>query len=190
MATATTLLTLSFEESLTLSDEGAAFVDLRRIDDYLDVHVPASLELLYEFGPGMAARARDCLPLELPLILLDLGEGDAVHAAASLRGKGFTVLGRVEDAINQWARIRGRPASTDVVSGSAAPEGAILNVGDPGARRLASAITIPIETLWPRLHEIAHEPRVTVVAGAGVRAALAVGMLERAGVDEVLFWRT
>jgi rhodanese-related sulfurtransferase len=184
------LRTLSFEETLRHIDSGAALVDLRPIDAYLEVHVPGSIELLYEFGPGMPTRARDCIPLDVPLVLGDLGHGDMRNASASLRGKGFTVLGRVEDAINQWAAQRGVPASTEVVTGSEPPEGLILDVADPGAAPLDRATRIPADYLWRRASEVAGSGRVVVAAGAGVRAALAVGVLERAGVTDILFWRT
>lgn len=169
--------------------EGAALVDLRPIDDYLDVHIPGSLELLYEFGPGMAARARDCIPLEVPLLLLDEGAGDMTNAAVSLRGKGFTVVGVVADAITQWGEHHGSPASTEIATRAEPPDGFVLDVGDPGARRDAADARIPIERLWDRLPEATGHDRVVVAAGAGVRAALAVGMLERAGAREVVFWR-
>ena len=188
MPVTSTLRSLPFDEVLANVDAGAALVDLRSIESYLEVHVPGSLEILYEFGPGMAARARDCIPLSVPLILLDLGQGDAGHAAASLRGKGFSVLGSVEDGINQWAAARGVPASTEVIQ-QPAPGDAVLHVGDPGARAPDGAVHIPIELLWARVGEVAHHDRLTVTAGYGVRAALAVGILERAGVEEVTFWR-
>lgn len=181
---------LSWEDSIELVGAGAAFVDLRPIDDYLDVHVPGSLALLYEFGPGMATRARDCIPLDVGLILLDLGAGDLDHAAASLKGKGFTVHGRVEDAINQWSAHGNRLASTEVVDGDQAPQGLILDVADPGARPNPEAMRVPADGLWSRAAEIPQEERVVIATGYGVRAALAVGMLERAGAKEVLVWRT
>lgn len=184
-----TLRTLPFEETLANLERGAAVVDLRSVESYLEVHVPGSLELLYEFGPGMAARARDCLPLSLSLILLDLGQGDVRHAAASLRGKGFVVLGKTDDGINQWAAMRGAPASTEVVHHEQPLDETILDVGDSGARAPEGAIQIPIELLWARIGELAGHKRVTVAAGFGVRAALAIGMLERAGVEQVGFWR-
>lgn len=188
MAIKSTLRELPFEEAALLYDEGAAFVDLRPIDDYLDVHVPGSLALLYEFGPGMAARARDCLPLSLPLVLLESAGADMTHAAASLRGKGFDVVGVVRDAINRWAEARGAPASTEILQDSD-PQGAVLHVGDPGAQPTEDAIFIPIERLWTRVAELQEHDRITIVAGRGVRAALAVGILERAG-KQVVFWRS
>jgi len=184
-----TLKRLPFEEALAAVDAGAAFVDLRSVDAYLEVHIPGSIALLYEHGPGLASRARDCLPLDLPLVLVDLGEVDYVHAAASLRGKGFTVLGAVEDTINRWAAVRGTPASTDIAEGTIEGSGVVLDVGDSGAPKVHDAVHIPIDQLWKRVSEVADSGRVAVTAGYGVRAALAVGILELAGVDEVLIWR-
>jgi rhodanese-related sulfurtransferase len=171
---------LSFEEASAAVDHGAAFVDLRPIESYLEVHIRGSLALLYEFGPGMVSRARDCLPLGLPLVLLDLGHGDLANAAASLRGKGFTVLGRVADGINQWAAAGGSPVSTEIV---ARPEGRVLDVGDPGAHTGEDSLRIPIEVLWGRASELNEDESITVASGFGVRAALAVGILERFGHD-------
>jgi rhodanese-related sulfurtransferase len=180
---------LDFDDALTRVDAGAAFVDLRPVQAYLDVHLPGSLELLYEFGPGFAGRARDCLPLGLPLILLNLGEGNLENAAAALRGKGFNVVGIVVDGINQWASRRGAPVSTEVIEGDRASGGIAIDVGDPGAGRCEGSREIPLERLWAESAQLKGAERVVVVAGWGVRAALAVGILECHGVHEVAFWR-
>ena len=181
-----TLRTIDADQAFAMTDENACFVDVRDIEDYLDVHIPGSLGLLYESGPGFNSRARDCIPLSVPLILLDLGSADMLEAASALRGKGFDVLGRVEDGLNQWARAKGTPASTDVVTER--PDVPILHVNDPGAAVVGADLTIPIENLWGRIDEV-PKGRVAVAAGFGVRAALAVGMLEQAG-HEVVFWKT
>ena len=189
MAVRTTLRRLSLDDALALVDRGACFVDLRPVADYLYVHVPGSVSLLYEPGPGMAARARDCLPLDVPLIVLEGGHGDVVHAAASLRGKGFTVLGALPDGVSAWSSARGTPASTEVLESPSPPDGTVLDVCDQGGAAPDGARRIPVETLWPHLDELRAESRIVVVAGFGVRAALAVGLLERAGVGEVVVWR-
>jgi rhodanese-related sulfurtransferase len=185
-----TLRDLPFEEALAAVDGGAAFVDLRQVDAYLEVHIPGSLCLVYEWGPGLAARARDCLPLDLPLVLMDLDEVDCLHAAASLRGKGFTVLGKTRDAINNWAAARGVPTSTEVITKTVEGTGTALDVGDPGADEMEDAVYIPIDQLWKRVGEVKDASRVAVLSGYGVRASLAVGILERAGIGEILFWRS
>ena len=192
MSVTATLKALDFPEALGLVDDGAAFVDLRPTDDYLEVHVPGSLNIVYEAGPGMAMRVRDCIPLDIPLIVIEDPESDALHAAASLKGKGFVVAGKMTDAVNQWASSGGQPASTEVVTGSELPDGTILDVADPGAR-IADGVNstrIPADGLWRQAHDLADENRVIVAAGYGVRAGLAVGMLERVEVREIVFWKT
>ena len=187
---ATTLQSLRFENADGLAREGAAFVDLRPTADYLEVHIPGSLNLLYEFGPGMASRARDCLPLDLPLMLIEERGVDLKNAASALRGKGFTVLGSVPDAVSRWAEAGGTPASTEVIEGGSGLEIEMIDVGDPGANPPEGSRRISIEHLWNLAKELSGQQGVAIAAGYGVRASLAVGMLERAGIKEVLFVKT
>jgi hydroxyacylglutathione hydrolase len=189
MAVTTTVKHLTFDEALEVVDLGGALIDLRPTAQYLDAHVPGALDVVYESGPGMSTRARDCLPLGIPYVLLELGYGDVALAAAALRGKGFAVVGSVEDSLNQWAGKGRRIASTEVVTGQAAPDATILHVADPGATAPEGAITIPADDLWPRCDELDRSQKVAVVAGWGVRAGLAVGILERKGFDDVVLWR-
>ncbi|MBA2312937.1 MAG: rhodanese-like domain-containing protein [Actinobacteria bacterium] len=187
---ATTLKSLSFENAARLAREGAAFVDLRPTGDYLEVHIPGSLHLLYEFGPGMASRARDCLPLDVPLMLIEEQGVDMKNAASALRGKGFTVLGSVPDAVGRWAEAEGTPASTEVIERGSGLELEMIDVGDPGANPPQGSRKISIERLWTLAGELSGQESVAIATGYGVRASLAVGMLERAGVREVLFVKT
>lgn len=193
MSTITTLKKLSFDEAMNEIDGGAMFVDVRPVRDYLDVHIPGSLENLYESGPGFAGRARDCIPLHIPLVLIDAGTGvDLTDAAAALRGKGFTVLGFVEDALNTWAEAKGTPVSTEVIEDQAASGKLLLDVGDPGAIKVEGAMRITADRLWERIDEVTaaagHGERVVIIAGFGVRAALCIGILERHGFTEITFW--
>jgi rhodanese-related sulfurtransferase len=189
VAVLTTLKTLTLADALYDVEAGAAFVDLRPTHDYLAVHTPESLALLYEAGPGMAAWARDCLPLDLRLLLLDVPGVDFANAAASLRGKGFNVLGEVEDPFSQW-RTQGRELVTTEVIASPPAGDVILDVADPGASAPPDALRIPVESLWGELERLRGIDRIVIAAGIGVRAALAVGMLERAGVKKVQLWRS
>ena len=184
------LRAIPLEEAVEQRERGAVFVDLRPVPVYLEGHVPASIALHYEAGPGMAARARDCVPLDVPLLLLGFDHGDLHHAAASLRGKGFTVLGSLTDPLRHWVAAHGGPVRTDVLSDAAPPADAlVVDVGDPGSPRLDGALSIPVERLWPRADDLAEHRHVAVAAGAGVRAGLAVGMLERGGVRRVSMWQ-
>ena len=190
MPTTSIARTMSFSEAMRNVDAGAAFVDLRDVASYLDVHIPGSLSLLYEKGPGFQSRARDLIPLDLPLVLMTRDGVDMVNAAASLRGRGFSVLGQVPDALNEWSRWLGAPASTETYRGPKPRHGRILDVSDPGAGRIEGADAIPITELWKRAADLNDGSRITVASGYGVRAALAVGILERAGATDVVFWHT
>lgn len=184
-----TIRTISFDEALAQVKEGAAFVDLRPASAFLDVHIPGSISLVYEFGPGMAGRARDCIPLSVPLVLIRSDDANMLHAAASLRGKGFNVVGEVDDALNLWANTQGKLASTDLAEGPVPPTSQpVLDVGDHGRRRYESAIDLPLERLWGRSGELRGEKSITILAGKGLRAGLAIGILERVGVEPRL-WR-
>lgn len=188
MQALTTLKDLDLDDAAAAVAAGAAFIDLRPVNDYLDVHIPGSLALGYEFGPGLPSRARDCLPLDLPLILLEDAVSDLANAAPGLRGKGFSVVGSLPDGLRSWADRFGHPASTEVVS--APTTGAlVLHVGDPGAAPPPDATSIPVEQLYSRVGEL-DVRAVNVVAGYGIRAALAVGILERSGIAEVALLKT
>lgn len=183
-----TLKDLDLDDAAAAVDAGAAFVDLRPVAEYLDVHIPASLALVYEFGPGLGSRARDCLPLDLPLVLLADATSDLANAAGALRGKGFSVLGSARDGLRSWGDRFGHPASTEITTAPAS-DALVLDVGDPGSNPPEGATRIPAEQLWSRIHEI-NAPRVAVVAGYGIRAALAIGILERAGITDISFCRS
>lgn len=191
MLSVSTLKHMSFSEATRNVEVGAAYVDLRPVRDYLDVHIHGSLSVLYEAGPGFQSRARDCIPLKVPLILLEADGVDMVHAAASLRGRGFTVPGMLTDGINEWSKWYGTPASTEIYRGPEPRQSLVLDVSDPGTVELQGATQIPIEQLWGRLGEVLERgERVFVAGGRGVRAALAVGILERAGASDVVYYDT
>ncbi|MDQ3766967.1 MAG: rhodanese-like domain-containing protein [Actinomycetota bacterium] len=187
----TTVRPLSLGEGLDhLAEGGTALIDLRPVEAYLESHIPKSLALVYEFGPGLPGRARDCLPLDLRLVLLDPGDLDLGNAAAALRGKGFTVVGAIDDPLDAWSQAGEELRSTEVIGAHDVPSGLVLDVGDPGASPPNETASIPIERLYGRVEELDGNCSITLAAGYGVRAALAVGILERHEVEEILFWRT
>lgn len=190
MNVTTSVRALNAEQAEARVAAGGAYVDLREVDDYLDVHVPGSLCLEYEFGPGLPGRARDCIPLHVPFVLLERPDLDMRDVAAAFRGKGFAVAGVLSGGVEAWADARGEPASTEIYEGSQTPAGTVLDIGDPGVRIVAGARFISIEQLWERAPEVAGAEKIIVAAGRGLRAALAVGMLERAAIADLVFWWT
>jgi rhodanese-related sulfurtransferase len=183
------LKSLPIEHSQAHVDAGACYIDLRSVSEYLDVHILGSICLQYERGPGMYSRARDCIPLDVPFLLLNDGSCDVEEVAAGLRGKGFAVNGALAGGVRAWSESYGTPASTEIITTSDAPSGLVLDVADTRVRRWADAQHLPIENLWTNAGSIEDPEGVVILAGQGVRAVLAVGMFERAGKQNVVFWK-
>lgn len=175
------LTALSMQRLSELLSRGALLVDLRPVDDYLMEHAKGSVSLIFEDGPGFSGRARDLLPLQANLVLIDDGAGSADHAAAMLRAKGFDVAGYSLDS-NETTQTP-QPAIKDF-------QGVLLDVRDPGAVVPEGATVIPVEWLWARAGDLDSTAEVGVLAGWGVRAATAVGILERLGFEKISFVRT
>lgn len=166
--------------------EGLA-VDLRPIAQYLEKHLHGSISILWEQGPGFATRARDLLPLNARLVLLEDGVSPLDQAAAQLRGKGFDVEGCVgADEVPALGRMISTRPSPLQEAGSLI----LLDVGDPGTRYEERVLKIPAELLWEQHGDIDLSRRLGVLAGYGVRAATAVGILERLGSREITFIQT
>jgi len=70
-ASASTLRRLTAARVRELLAGDALAIDLRPIGDYLVGHIHGSIPLLFEPGPGLGGRARDLLPLDARLVLLD-----------------------------------------------------------------------------------------------------------------------
>jgi len=186
-----TLRNLAPERVRQILDGGGLGIDLRPTDDYLARHVPGTIPLLYEAGPGLGGRARDLLPLDSRLVLLDDGVFPLDKAADSFRGKGFEVLGYLAGGVDAWPET---PVSTPQTPLAEAPvELVLIDVADPGtlipAERSALA-RIPADCLWERAGELHPTWAIGVLAGWGVRAAAAVGILEKLGFRRLTFVRT
>jgi hypothetical protein len=137
----------------------------------------------------MMGRARDCIPLDTELLLLDDGRGLTDEVAAGLRGKGFSVIGVLPDALGRWGTGGGTFASTPAVTSPRPPDGFLLSVGDPGSPIYDGTTFISIEEFWGRAGEVPNEEPVVLIAARGVRAAMAIGLLEREGITNVTVWR-
>jgi rhodanese-related sulfurtransferase len=187
----TTLPSLPPERVQRILDAGGLGVDLRSVDGYLARHAAGTIPLLYEAGPGLGGRARDLLPLDARIVLLADGTSPLDKAADSFRGKGFEVVGYVEGGVDAWP---GEPVGTPQTSLADAPvELVLIDVADPGTllppERGAQA-RIPAERLWARAEELHPTWAIGVLAGWGVRAAAAVGILEKLGFGRITFVRT
>ena len=169
----------------------ALAIDLRPVGEYLAGHIHGSIPLLYEAGPGLGGRARDLLPLEARLVLLDDGVSPVERAADSFRGKGFDVVGVLTGGVRAWADPL---VTTPVIQLADTPDVlALINVSDPGTvlpPGQGVGASIPVERLWDKAGELGRNWDLGILAGYGVRAAAAVGILETLGFTKLTFVRT
>ena len=169
----------------------ALAIDLRPVGEYLAGHIHGSIPLLYEAGPGLGGRARDLLPLEARLVLLDDGVSPVERAADSFRGKGFDVVGVLTGGVRAWADPL---VTTPVIQLADTPDVlALINVSDPGTVLPPGhgvGASIPVERLWDKAGELGRNWDLGILAGYGVRAAAAVGILETLGFTRLTFVRT
>ena len=192
MPTVTDLRGLTAARCRQLLDAGALMVDLRTPTEYLQVHVKASIPLLYEAGPGLGGRARDLLPLGARVILLEDPTSPLDKATDAFRGKGFDVVGYFPGGVDAWPEPAG---GTPVVALGQTPlDMVLLDVADPGTvipptRR--AHVRIPVEHLWDDATQVLDRGAdIGVLAGWGVRAAAAIGILERLGLPKLSYVRT
>ena len=164
---------------------GGLLIDTRAVDEYLASHIDASISIMFEAGPGFGGRARDLLPLEAALVLLTNPQAPLDEAAAMLRGKGLDVAGFADGT---GLQARSTPTAEGVSDGLV-----MIDVKDPGTRSLVksgSGLVIPVENLWIDAAELDKSARIGVLAGWGVRAATAIGILERLKFANLTFVRT
>ena len=166
---------LDVERARALAAEGALLIDLRPIESYLERHVTGSIPLLFEDGPGLGGRARDLLPLDAKLLLIEDDSSPLPQAAAMFRGKGFNVIGTCEAA----PRWNDRETSTTAIwTLEQAGDMTLIDVKDPGTEAPDDVLVIPAERLWVLAGDLDRSAPLGVLAGWGVRAAAAIGILE------------
>jgi len=190
-AAASTVRSLTVARAREILAGDALAIDLRPIGDYLAGHIHGSIPLLFEPGPGLGGRARDLLPLDAPLVLLDDDVSPMESAADSFRGKGFEVVGALAGGVNAWPDPL---VTTPVIQLADAPDVlALIDVFDPGTALPPGhgvGASIPVERLWEESGVLGRTWDLGVLAGYGVRAAAAVGILEKLGFTKLTFVRT
>lgn len=186
------LRNLGSDQIARILAEGGLLIDLRPVDDYLSGHWSGSIPLLYEDGPGLGGRARDLLPLDARLMLLEDGKSPLEETADSFRGRGFDVAGyfAAEGATGSRPSTDVAFVATTDMTIDDATGYLLLDIADPGVFSDRRVRFIPAERLWQQADEIGTRSHVGVLAGWGVRAAAAIGILERLGFTDLAFVRT
>jgi len=186
-----TVRSLTPERAQEILRDGGLAIDLRPVDTYLAGHVAGSIPLLFEAGPGLGGRARDLLPLDARLVLLDDGVSPLEKAADAFRGKGFDVVGSFAGGVAGWPG--GSVATPTIALADARDVLALVALADPATLvppEHGVGARIPADRLWTGAGELGRNWDLGVLAGWGVRAAVAIGILEHLGYTKLTFVRT
>ncbi|GAA4876456.1 MBL fold metallo-hydrolase [Kitasatospora terrestris] len=172
-------------EAEHLALRGATVVDARDRRGYADAHLPGSLG--HELDDAFAAVVGETVPFGTDLVLVlpePLAEA-AAEAVRQLLRIGYRALGHLAGGVGAWAAT-GRPvasfATADVRELAARGPGAVtvLDVRTRPEPPVPGALAVPLGQIAQRAGEFTGE--VWTVCGRGRRAAVAAGLLARAGV--------
>jgi hydroxyacylglutathione hydrolase len=185
---------------------GAWILDLRSAGDHAAGHPHGCLGIASAAKAGYWAAW--IVPADSPVILLTGTEREAAEARRQLLMVGVDhIVGWIDGGFEAWAAAGLPVSSTRLIAAAqlrsgGAGAGALTVVDVRSAREWArdhvpGALHIPLQELAGRVADIPRSRPVATICEGGSRSALAAGLLERAGVRDVLnvdggmhAWRT
>jgi rhodanese-related sulfurtransferase len=159
-------------------DPNAWVIDLRPRSDYFAGHVPGSLNI--EWGSSFAPWTGWLVPFGEPVHLVLGPLQNPVWAATELGRIGYRVSGATTD-LSGIDLATGRTADTEQLAEAIEAGATVVDVRDP-SERIVSHAAGTIHVYVPDLRqEIPGKEDVWLVCATGFRAAVAAGLVERAG---------
>lgn len=174
--------------------KGAVLLDVRSSDAYLDGHIPGSVHVAL-FGAQFGTRVGFVLPVTARIIVVADSPTEAQRAADSLRVVAFDNLLGATD-IAAWKAAGGEIAGTVRVAPADlerrmqhGEQIRVLDVREPNEweeGHIADATFIPYRELPKRMDEVPAEDPLAVVCGSSSRSPIAVSLLEREGITDLI----
>jgi hydroxyacylglutathione hydrolase len=175
--------------------EGAILVDARTDEQFDEAHIPAAISAS-AYDTGFATKVAQVVPDGVELIVVAASDGYELEAAELLSSVGLRVRGYLEGGMTAW-RSEGRTVQRveRIDPGELALR---LNSGKPpvvldvrGREEFAEAhipgsLHIPYGELVDRLGELPGETQIAAVCSGGKRSGLAVSILQREGIKNVV----
>jgi glyoxylase-like metal-dependent hydrolase (beta-lactamase superfamily II)/rhodanese-related sulfurtransferase len=159
-------------------DPNAWVIDLRPRSDYFAGHVRGSLNI--EWGSSFAPWTGWLVPFGEPVHLVLGPLQNPVWAATELGRIGYRVSGATTD-LSGIDLATGRTADTEQLAEAIEAGATVVDVRDP-SERIVSHAAGTIHVYVPDLRqEIPGKEDVWLVCATGFRAAVAAGLVERAG---------
>jgi glyoxylase-like metal-dependent hydrolase (beta-lactamase superfamily II)/rhodanese-related sulfurtransferase len=199
LANASALPRLAPTEVATILAAGGTLIDGRAPNAWMDAHVPGSLNVTIVHAT-VGSRAAAVVDPASPVVVTAATERVAAEVARRLEAVGFRDLrGILAGGLEAWRTGGLELASTEwITPAQLAPrlrsgEVALLDVRDPGewdAGHVAGSLHVPLLSLAGELEELRGRfdgMPLAVACSVGNRAAVAVSVLERAGIEHLIY---
>lgn len=187
---------LSLQDALPSFRKGAALLDTRSKEDYVELHVPGSVHMPAD--DQLSNRIGFVLSPEYPIVLMLEDEGDFSKVVYSLARVGFeNVMGYLVDGMQGWAAAGLPTASGDIEDitpqdlyglMSNGPRLQVLDVREPweyAQGHIPGAVLIPLGQLAGRLQELDPGQPVAAICASGNRSQSAAALLGQKGFSKV-----
>jgi hydroxyacylglutathione hydrolase len=186
---------LTTQESIAVFRQGAALLDTRSKEDYVDSHVPGSVHIPVR---DISSRVGFVLPPSLPVVLLLEDENQYEEVIYSLARVGFDkVEGYMLEGMQGWQKAGLPVASGDIEDVSAheldellknRSQPIVLDVREPweyAQGHIPGAKLMPLGQLSHQILELDPSQPVAVVCASGSRSQSAAALLGQKGFTKV-----
>ena len=184
---------LSLEHVLALKEVGAQVLDTRDPGEFAAAHLAGSLNI--GLGGQYATWAGTLLSREHPIVIV-ASPGHEKEAAIRLGRIGFDhIVGYLADGLQSLDARPDLTATTERLSPALAAERlasahppVAVDVRAPREReqkRIGGSISVPLNHLAERLHELPNAQTLIVYCAGGYRSSIAASVLQGHGFDRV-----
>jgi len=183
---------LTLDQLLALRDVGAQILDTRDATEFAAAHLAGSLNI--GLGGQYATWAGSILNHEHPIVVI-ADPGREREAATRLGRIGFDhIVGYLQDGMHSLAARPDLTTTTERISAPLAAErladghALAVDVRAPGERAqkfVPGSVTIPLNHLANRAHELPRDRPLLVHCAGGYRSSIAASLLQQQGFANI-----
>ncbi|RPI83882.1 MAG: MBL fold metallo-hydrolase [Chloroflexi bacterium] len=189
---------LSLNEAIPHFQRGAALLDVRTKDEFVELHVPGSIHI--EADDQLSNRIGFVLHPNQPIILMLSDQKDYEKVVYGLARVGYDlVAGYLEGGIQEW-QAGGLPVTSgdiqnltsdelyDLMNNTNGRKPIVIDVREPwefAQGHIPGAVLIPLGQLSSRVEEIDATQPVAVVCATGNRSQSAAAILGQKGFSKI-----
>jgi hydroxyacylglutathione hydrolase len=190
---------LSIEDSIPHFRRGAAMLDTRPKQAFVEKHVPGAVHL--EADDQLSNKIGFVLPPELPIVLVVENEEVYRQVVYSLARVGYEaeVVGYLSDSLDEW-EAKGLPVTSgdiedisidqldEMLKNTNGSKPVVIDVREPWEFQqghIPGAILIPLGSLSSQVDQLDHQHPVAVVCATGNRSVSAAALLGQKKFEKI-----